>query len=121
MTLQAYAQARGMEYWQLRGWAAQAPRWRAQLGAGDVDVVVQPLKFVAAAMPAQASTGGDHARIVCEVGGSAFWARKNDSKALRANSAQTGFPSRSPGAASVGMDISFQCRRSMRSTTIHYL
>ena len=28
MTLQAYAQARGMECWQLRGWAAQAPRWR---------------------------------------------------------------------------------------------
>lgn len=51
MTLQAHAQARGMEYLQLRGWAAQAPRSLAQLGAGDVETEVQPVKFVAAAMP----------------------------------------------------------------------
>ncbi len=68
MTLQAYAQARGMEYWQLRGWAAQAPRWRAQLAGGDADAAGQPVKFVEAAMPVAMHAGGAHARIVCEVG-----------------------------------------------------
>ena len=68
MTLQAYAQARGMEYWQLRGWAAQAPRWRAQLAGSDADAAGQPVKFVEAAMPVAMHAGGAHARIVCEVG-----------------------------------------------------
>lgn len=68
MTLQAYAQARGMEYWQLRGWAAQAPRWRAQLAGGAGETGVQPTRFVAASMPV-AVAGRGHVHIVCEAGG----------------------------------------------------
>lgn len=59
MTLQGYAQARGLAYQQLRGWAAQAPRWRGLLAGCREDEAVQlaPARFVAAAMPTAVGGG----------------------------------------------------------------
>lgn len=78
LSTQAFAQAQGLNYGQLRGWLAHGPRWRAQL-AGEVYVPARRTSLGKATGFVQAKVQDGHrpcaqpdaapsARIVCSQG-----------------------------------------------------
>ena len=79
LSAQAFAQAQGLSYGQLRGWLAHGPRWRAQLAgavytppvrtrAGQASDFVQ-LKVQAGRTPGDSPEATPSVRIDCSTGG----------------------------------------------------